>query len=110
MHGCYLLTINIFLITLPHRLVYWCATVTCHLLQLLLHIIINVCGYATATCAPFGIVFSWPPIPLLCMRHITTVNVPQHYNFQNTIQPHHALRLAFAFLKKCIYTAQKVRF
>jgi hypothetical protein len=51
--------------------------------------------------------FSWPPIPLLCMPHITKVNVPQHYNYQNTIQPPHALRLAFAFLKY-IYILRKI--
>ena len=58
----------------------------------------------------FWYCFSWPPIPLLCMRHITKVNVPQHYNFQNTIQPHHALRLAFAFLKNVYIRRKKYGF
>ena len=51
--------------------------------------------------------FSWLPIPLLCMPHITKVNVPQHYKYQNTIQPSHALRLAFAFLKY-VYILRKI--
>ena len=54
--------------------------------------------------------FSWPPIPLLCMPHITKVNVPQHYNYQNTIQPPHALRLAFAFLKNVYIRRKKYGF
>jgi hypothetical protein len=49
--------------------------------------------------------FSWPAIPLLCMPHITRVNVQQHYNYSNTTQPPHALMLAFA-LKRYIYVAQ----
>ena len=58
----------------------------------------------------FWYCFSWPPIPLLCMPHITKVNVPQHYNYQNTIQPHHALRLAFAFLKNVYIRRKKYGF